>query len=128
MKNKFTRAGAALLEGGMVAILAVGLLAGSAFAARPTGGGTVKVADGVYAGTSAVQTGGASWWAHARCSQDGIVVYEQWVKTDLNGRGTFNLGPTPMWTAGAASCWAEDGTWQNSRWRGSSTTTFNVSG
>ena len=31
-----------------------------------------------------------------------------------------------MWQSGSASCWAEDGTWNNSRWRQNATTTFSV--
>jgi len=131
MNKILKHSASALLEGGLIAVIAVTLIAGSALAGKPARGGTsgsFRVDGGVFAGTSAVQAGGASWWAHARCSQAGTVVYEQWVKTDESGRGAFTNGPSPMWTGGAASCWAENGTWSNSRFRSAGTTTFNVSG
>ena len=43
----------ALAEGGLIALLVVGAMAGTAFAGKPTAGGTssgVRVDDGVYAG------------------------------------------------------------------------------
>ena len=58
----------------------------------------------------------------------GAMVFEQWIRTGSDGSGVLYLGPTPNWTSGAATCWAEDGTWTRSRWRQSSSTTFNVSG
>ena len=86
----------------------------------------ITVPDGVFAGTTTATAGAAYRWVHARCSQGGVLVYEQWVKTGADGKGTFTLGPTPMWQGGAAECWAEDGSWMKSRWRRASSTTFQV--
>jgi len=124
----------AILEGALVALIVVGLVAGTALAGKggpgggATTGGSLSVPNGTYAGTTTATTGAAYNWAHAKCSQGGVVVYEQWVKADGSRHATFTLGPTPMWQSGSASCWAEDGTWSHSRWRQSNTTTFSVSG
>lgn len=99
-----------------------------ALAGKPSGGGSLVVPNGSFAGTTTATAGVAFSWVHAKCSQGGTVVYEQWVKADGSRHATFTLGPTPMWQSGSASCWAEDGTWNKSRWRQSSTTTFSVSG
>lgn len=101
----------------------------SALAGKPSAGsGTgLVVPDGVFAGRTTATAGAAYRWVHARCTQAGTVVYEQWVKADAAGNATLTLGPTPMWTSGAADCWAEDGNWNKSRWRQTSTTTFFVS-
>ena len=129
IRSVLQHTGQVIAEGALISLLVVGLVAGTAFAGRPTGGttsGSLTVADGVYASTTAVSTGSAYAWAHAKCSQGGTVVYEQWIKTDASGRGEFTLGPTPMWSSGAADCWAESGTWSKSRWRQAATTTFHV--
>ena len=45
-------------------------------------------------------------WVTATCSQNGVVVYQQtqgFFPTYLYGQ-IFTLGPTPMWSAGAADC------------------------
>jgi hypothetical protein len=43
--------------------------------------------------------------------------------------GSRTLGPTPMWTGGAADCTAEEGTWSKSgRWRVLARTSFHVYG
>lgn len=97
-------------------------------AGRRTAATSLTVADGVFAGTTIARSGGADLWVHATCSQGGAMVFEQWIRTGSDGSGVLYLGPTPNWTSGAATCWAEDGTWTRSRWRQSSSTTFDVSG
>ena len=101
-----------------------------ALAGKPVGGsGAVVVPNGTFTERVTATASAAYYWVHARCSQGGVVVYEQWVKTDGARHGVITLGPTPMWQSGAASCWAEDGRWSsNGRWRQSTTTTFSVSG
>ena len=129
----------AIVEALLVVAIIVAVVLAAAPLVRPTwlpgadAGGRnsatpISVPDGVFAGTTTATAGAAYRWVHARCSQDGVLVYEQWVKTGADGRGTFNLGPTPMWQGGAADCWAEDGSWTKSRWRRASSTTFHVSG
>lgn len=132
MKRLTTHVSGVAVEASLVALIVVGLMAGPAFAGKPGGSttapsGGITVANGVFAGTSAFQTS-ASIWAHAKCSQGGAVVYEQWVQADASGRGFFTNGPTPSWTSGDASCWAEAGNWSRSRWRSAGSTTYSVSG
>lgn len=120
----------ALAEGGLIALLVVGAMAGTAFAGKPTGASTttgVRVDDGVYAGTTtAYQGASASTWVHAMCYQGGGLVYEQW-RSYTGGTTTLSLGPTPNWSSGAANCSAEEGNFgRNNRWRVSSTTTFDT--
>ena len=111
--------GQALAEGGLIALLVVGAMAGTAFAGKPSAGGTssgVRVDDGVYAGTT----------IHAQCFQGGALVYEQW-RSYTGGTTTLSLGPTPNWSSGAANCTADEGYFaRNNRWRVSGSTTFNA--
>ncbi len=127
----------ALAEAGLVALLAVGLVASTAFAAKSGGhvgggGGSTSSAfvvdDGSFASTTLAH-GGTGTWVHAKCTQNGTVVYEQYVKYAADFTATLTLGPTPMWSSGAATCVGEDGWWQNgSRWRVNATDAFNVTG
>jgi hypothetical protein len=125
---------AAVTEGGLIALLGFGLIAGTAFAAKGghtnTHGGTtatVTVPDGVFGGTTtAVTTPGL--WVYAACSQNGTVVYKAYVQTDATGDAVLTLGPTPMWTSGAAACTAQAGSFSSTgAWRSQASTTFNVS-
>jgi hypothetical protein len=47
-------------------------------------------------------------WVDTKCSQNGSVVYEQWAGfyASYSGSQMFTLGPTQLWTGGAASCTA----------------------
>jgi hypothetical protein len=116
----------------LLAGLAGSLMIGTAFAGKPTGGGSTtsnfQVADGRYASTTTA-SGGTGTWVHARCYQNGKMVYEQYVKYGTTKTATLTLGPTPSWSGGSASCTGEDGWWQNgSRWRVNATDAFSVSG
>ncbi|HEX5015241.1 MAG TPA: hypothetical protein VFV72_13905 [Candidatus Limnocylindrales bacterium] len=130
----FSHAAQAIVEGALVALIVVGLVAGTALAGKGghggggSTGGALSVPNGTYASTTTATAGAAYNWVHAKCSQGGTVVYEQWVKADGARHATFTLGPTPMWTSGGASCWAEDGYWNGSRFRQQNTATFSVSG
>jgi hypothetical protein len=121
----------ALAEAGLIAMLAVGLIAGTAFAAKGghSGNSTSSsfiVNDGAFAATTLAH-GGTGTWAHAKCYQDGTLVYEQYLRYATDGTATLTLGPTPMWASGAASCVGEDGWWQDgSRWRINATDAFTV--
>jgi hypothetical protein len=123
----------ALLEGLLVALLVVGLMAGTAFAGKPSaGGGTTgafRVDDGVFAGRTTAHQGGSGTWVHATCYQDGGLVFEQYAQYGADHTASLLLGPTPNWSGGAASCRAEEGSWRRgTQWRASATTTFNVAG
>ena len=122
----------ALVEGALVSLLVVGLMAGTAFAGKPGGGGTTsafRVDDGVFAGTTTAHRGASgAVWAHAKCYQGGTIVFEQW-RMYVDGLATLSLGPTPKWSAGSANCTAEEGYYvRTTRWRQSGTSTFNVAG
>jgi hypothetical protein len=121
---------AALVLAGTIATRGEPNGATSAFAARSSG--VITVPDGVFAGTTTATAnpGGEGTWVMAECYQNGAVAYRQYVKVDpLTHQATLTLGPTPSWSSGAASCYAEEGTWfKGSRWRVVATTTFEVSG
>jgi hypothetical protein len=125
------RAGRAAL----LAALVLSLAAGTALAGKPSGGkgsttATVRVDNGVFAGTTTAYAGpSTATWVRARCYQGGVLVFEQYRQFDSSRRATLQLGPTPSWSGGAASCNAQDGYWRNgSTWRATSTSSFSVSG
>lgn len=93
--------------------------------------GTITVPDGVFAGTTTatVNPGGEQTWVFAECAQGGSVVYRQWVKAAADNTAVLTLGPTPSWSSGGATCFAQEGYWfKGSRWRVVAETTFTVSG
>src|SRR5258706_2469501 len=83
--------------------------AGTANAGR--GQANLTVADGVFAGTTVAHAnpGGDGTWVKATCMQSGTVAMVQWVRVDASNNATLQLGPTPSWTSGAATCSAEEG-------------------
>ena len=122
----------ALVEGGLIAALAIAILAGTVFAGKPgaTTAGGVRVDDGVYAGTTVAYAGpSTASWVRARCYQGGALVFEQYRQFDASRTATITLGPTPSWSGGSANCTAEDGYWRRgTTWRVTSSTTFAVAG
>ena len=125
---------AALLGAVATVVAAVMIIPGTASAGRPLSG-TVTVPDGVYAGTTMAQAGGAAmasstgsgFWVQSRCYQDGVGVYAQGLKVDAAGQATLTLGPTGAWTGGAADCTADLGYFtSNRRWKVVASTTFHV--
>ena len=91
----------------------------------------VEVDSGVYASTTQAEVYGdrTDYWLQATCSQDGGVVYQEWVKTDDAGHATLTLGPTERWTGGSADCVANAGYYgKNFKWKGVASTRFFVSG
>ena len=123
----------ALLTGTAIAALSLTLVAGTAVAGKPTGSattGSVRVDNGVYGGTTTAYAGpSTATWVRAMCYQNGYLVFEQYRQFDSSRRATLQLGPTPSWSGGSASCTAQDGFWRRgSTWRVTSTTSFTVSG
>ncbi len=136
-------AGAAGLEAVLLAIIISALLialspmyhpatnlsgASDAFAAGRTTG-HIYVSDAPFGSqmTATLNPGGPTAWAYAECTQNGYVVYQQYVKGDANNQAVFTLGPTPSWSSGAASCTAQEGYWaKGSRWKVLAEATFNV--
>ncbi len=125
----------AVAEGGMIALLSVGLIAGTAFAAQGGNGklhgassATLTVPNGVFASTTTAKTT-SGLYVYAVCSQSGTVVYTQYALADSSGAAVLTLGPTPMWTGGAASCTAQAGSFSSTgAWRSQASTSFSVSG
>ena len=125
----FTHSAKALVQASFVAVLVVGLVAGTALAARgggggkpggggsTTGGGTISLAlmDGATQANFAERvtfnistTATTSPFVHLRCYQNGTLVGEgrQGFFEGALGNWWFYLGPTPSWTSGAADCTA----------------------
>jgi hypothetical protein len=122
----------ALIEGALISLLVVGLMAGTAFAAKPTssgggghkgGGGSsgtgtlavVMVVDANNDGapnfddtiTFKVTSSLASPYVDLRCSQNGTVVYSASAGfyADFPWPGARNMPLySPSWTGGAADC------------------------
>jgi hypothetical protein len=132
MRSVFTHSAQAVAEGALIALLVVGLAAGTTFAAKggngggghhagggggTTGTGTVNLvllngATEAHYGapvTFTVSTTATAYpYVHLRCYQGGSLVLEGWkgyFPTAL-GDGIFYLGPTPSWSSGAADCTA----------------------
>jgi hypothetical protein len=140
-----------IIRATLVATLAVGLMAGSVFAAKPAGGGGGKPGGGgsttngtivmvpmdgateahfAARVTFTVSTGATPYpYVHLVCRQGGAVVGEgrQGFFSTALGNKWFYLGPTPLWQSGAADCTA---TLEKSGNRGSwtvlATTSFHV--
>ena len=132
MHKHLKHAAGAVLEGGLIAALAVGLLAGSAFAARGgnarTGGGghskpsagsgtlAVVMVDDVNGNGSAnyrdtitfnVTSNLASPYVSVTCKQGGTLVYSASAGfyADFPWPGAQNMPLySPSWTSGAADC------------------------
>jgi len=111
----------ALAEGALISLLVVGLIAGTAFAGKPSSnggsggysatvspGGPYTFGDTVYVTTNApVYPNNTGPWIWLKCYQNGVVV----MSSDHAGFSAgwyynwpFNLGPTQSWSGGAADC------------------------
>jgi hypothetical protein len=124
--------GLAALEGALIATLAIGLVAGSALAAKPSGGGGGHKGGGGTSGSGTISlasplvvdnngNGTPNWddfvafnvsttattepWVNLVCSQNGVVVAQGWDGYfDGSITGTkFGLYSS-AWTGGAADC------------------------
>jgi hypothetical protein len=127
----------AIAEASLIAMLVIGLMAGTAFAARggghtsSTSGITISVPDGVFGGTATATITGApsTEWFYVKCIQDGGTALLDWERIDAAGHSYSQLGPTGSWASGAATCTGQAGHFdRRSRWQTDASTTFNVSG
>jgi hypothetical protein len=122
----FSHSAKALAQASLVALVVVGLVAGTALAARgggggkPGGGGTTSgggtIALDLLGATQAnfgakvtftiSTTATASPFVHLRCYQNGTLVGEgrQGFFEGALGNWWFYLGPTPSWQGGDADC------------------------
>ena len=137
----------AILEGALIATLVVGLMAGTAFAARgggggkpgggSTGGGTISLAlmDGAieahFAGrvSFTVATAATPYpYVHLICKQNGVMIGEGrtgFFPTAI-GNEWFYLGPTETWPTGSAECTAQLEKYSNKGWGVLASTSFHV--
>jgi hypothetical protein len=143
----------AILEGGLIAVIAIGLVAGSAFAAKPTAGGTSGGKHGGGTGGSGTITLAAMVvdnngnglpnfndvvtfnisttattqpWVNLVCSQNGVVVAQGWDGYFAGSITSLNFGLySPQWTGGAADCVAYLTT---PTWSRLASTSFHVDG
>ena len=129
--------GQAVLEGALIAMIVVGVLAGTAFAARGGGHNTtssvkISVTDGVFASNVTATMSGASTsreWFHVVCTKDGTTALLDWEPFDSTGHATSLMGPTGSWTSGGASCMGYAGHYDNrSRWQSDASVAFTVTG
>ena len=139
----------AIAEGTLVALLIVGLMAGTAFAGKggngggggSTGGGsysaTVSPGPYVFGGSVYVTTNAPVYpnntgpWIDLSCTQNGATVYNV-THSGFDGgwyyNWAFTLGPTYMWTGGAADCNVRVYHQSNNRLVTDATATFHVDG
>ena len=148
IRSVFKHSTQAVLEAALVSLLVVGLMAGTAFAARgggggkgkppPAGSGTialVMVTDANGNGTANYgdvvtfnisTTATSEPWVNLVCSQNGVIVAEGWngyFAASITGRN-FGLY-SPQWTGGAADCTAYLTT---PTWSRLASTSFHVDG
>jgi hypothetical protein len=136
IRSVLSHSAQALAEGALIAMLVVGLMAGTAFAARSgghasTSGITITVPDGVFGGIATATITGApsTEWFYVKCTQNGGTALLDWERLDAAGLSYSQLGPTGSWASGAASCTGQAGHFdRRSRWQTDASTTFNVSG
>lgn len=147
MGSTFRRLAHTTVHSSVIALLIVGLMAGSVFAAKGGGGkpggggstpgGTIVMVpmDGAteahYAArvTFTVSTSATPYpYVHLRCFQAGVLVAEGrtgFFPTAI-GDEWFYLGPTGSWTSGAAECTATLEKYGTKSWTVLATTTFHV--
>jgi hypothetical protein len=132
-------------QGALVALLVVGLVAGTAFAAKGggqgkpggSGSGTISLAllDGATEAhfaarvTFTISTTATPYpFVHLMCYQGGTLVGEgrQGFFAGALGNQWFTLGPTPSWQGGAADCKANLEKSTNRGWSVLGTTSFPV--
>ena len=97
-------------------------------AAGPRTAARITIPDGVFGGTTtATANPGGDAWVYVACYRNGERVMGAYERVDENDQATFQLGPTPSWTSGAATCVGQEGYWaKGSRWRVLAETTFSV--
>lgn len=131
IRSVLTHSSQVVLEGALVALLVVGLVVGTAFAAKggghgkPGGGGGSTGGSGtIYLAPLVVDRNGngtPNWndvvtfnisttattqpWVHLMCSQNGSVIAQGWAGYFDGALGTRNFGlASPGWSGGAADC------------------------
>lgn len=149
IKSVFKHSGQAVLEGALVSLLVVGLMAGTAFAARGgkanpgSGSSTITLAPLV---TDSNSNGAPNWgdvvvfsisttattapYVNLVCTQGGTVVLNGWKgywDGSLDSNGNFGLA-SGAWQGGAAACTAWLTMQTKSGWSRLASTSFHVDG
>ena len=133
IRSVLTHSSQVVLEGALVALLVVGLVAGTALAAKGGGGGHGKPGGGSGSGATGTiglaplvvdrnGNGTPNWndvvtfnistslsqpWVHLVCSQSGTMVAQGWAGYFDGALGGRNFGlASPGWSGGAADCTA----------------------
>jgi hypothetical protein len=148
LKSRFVHGIQAVAEGGLLALVVVGLMAGVAFASNGAGPnksststismvvvGTAGVAQAAtvqatYGGTvtfDVATTATAYPFVNLKCYQNGVLVAQGWAGffDGALGDGMFGLY-SPQWTGGAADCTANLDMKANTRWKVLASTSFHV--
>ena len=92
---------------------------------------SVAVADARLGGTAVVTAtpGEEGMWIHAVCSVAATPIWSQWSRIDRAHHAVLSFEPTAHWSAGSATCSAEEGYFSaNGRWRVLATAAFTVRG
>ena len=149
LKSKVIHGIQAVLEGGLLALVVAGLMAGAAFAgggggSRQATSSTISVVVvGVSGATGAasiqaayggkvtfdISTGATAYpFVNLMCYQNGNLVAEGWdgFFDGALGDRTFGLY-SPKWTGGAADCTANLAMKVNAKWKVLASTSFHVS-
>ena len=102
------------------------VLAGKGQAA--TSGASISIPDATFGSSVTASVRGKSGlYVRVSCTQDGATVLVAVERTDANGQATFQMGPSPTWTSGSASCLGQAGHFDNrGRFQIDASTTFNV--
>jgi hypothetical protein len=148
VRSLTSRLAGAAVEGALISLLVVGLIALPAFAAKgghggkpgggDSGGGTISMVamdstDGLaYYGQRVTfdvsTTATDSPFVQVRCSQAGTLVYQdtQGFFPSALGDQWFRLGPTPLWQSGAADCTGDLVKYTRKGWQQLASTAFHV--
>jgi len=146
LRSKLVHGVQAVAEGGILALIVVGLVSGAALASggpNKTSTSTISMVVVGTAGVTAaatvqatygdtvtfdVSTAAASPYVNLLCYQNGTLVAQGWAGyfDGALGDRTFRLY-SPQWTSGSADCTANLDVKSNNRWKVLATTSFHVS-
>jgi hypothetical protein len=145
LRSKLVHGVQAVAEGGLVALVVVGLVSGAALASGGPNKSSTSTINMVVVGTAGVtaaatvqatygdtvtfdvSTAAASPYVNLLCYQNGTLVAQGWAGffDGALGDRTFRLY-SPQWTSGAADCTANLDVKSNGKWKVLATTAFQV--
>jgi uncharacterized membrane protein YeaQ/YmgE (transglycosylase-associated protein family) len=147
LKSNFVHGIQAIVEGSLLAMIVVGLLAGAAFASGgptksststismvvvgtsgATGAATVQATYGGTITFDVATTATAYPFVNLKCYQNGVLVAQGWAGFFAGALGDEMFGLySPQWTSGAADCTANLDMKVNTKWKVLASTSFHVS-